>query len=143
MFSTLYLMAIAYMRPYGVKEDNLFGAICEVEVVFVLLASLLMNFQRQVKEGGGEPADDDAWFQSLAAILVLTPVPIAIFTSVYQGLLPVYLDWIDARDEHPASRPSFTDFVVFGRESSMPPDKRGLLESALPADVQQLSLIHI
>ena len=42
-----------------------------------------------------------------------------------------------AREMHPASRPTATDFFVFGRESSMPPDRRGMLESSLPQDLDE------
>ena len=63
----------------------------------------------------------------------------AIFTSIYQELLPLYLDWIEARAMHPASRPTFIDFFLCGRQSSMSGRQLDLIKSSLPqAVVKQL-----
>ena len=82
VFCVFYLSVIAYYTPYLDGMDNFFSMICQVQTLFLLLASLLMLLNGQLKSANWmiesldgpsmDNASGEAWFGTSGASASVT-----------------------------------------------------------------------
>lgn len=60
-------------------------------------------------------AADEQWFNEAVAVMVITPIAIAIMLAVYEAVVPAYTYWRSCVAMNPAFPPSAVDFFLRGQ----------------------------
>lgn len=118
--------------------------VLSVQLMGVFRAELIVSQDLLVESCKIAPDDMTnmgLWFESLVALLVLLPIPLAIADTAGEILMPEVRGWRAACANDPTFPPSFYDYFWLGQMSSVPADKR--LAPALPAESRKrLDAVH-
>lgn len=84
----------------------------------VLQRSQTEDAQDVIRELDGPPAQsaaDEKWFNEAVAIMVITPIALAILLALCESLVPAYDHWRSCVAINPAFPPSAMDFFLRGQ----------------------------